>query len=97
MADIDRAGFAEALVQRLKQIGYSLHRAAERWPQTDMAMLSRATRGVSISAGNYLLLCEMAGLDPYAFLDRAPHRRVTLKSIVKQPVTAGASRETGDP
>lgn len=97
MADIDRASFAEALGLRLRQIGYSLHRAADQWPQTDMAMLSRATRGVSISAGNFLLLCELAGLDPYLFLDREPHRRVTLKSVLRQAVTAPASRETGEP
>jgi hypothetical protein len=94
MADIDRGRFAEAFRHRLEQIGYSLHQAARQWPQADMAMLSRAARGVTISAGNYLLLCELAGLDPYAFLDRDPRRRVTVKSILRQAVTAGASRET---
>ena len=96
MADIDFATFAETFGQRLREIGYSLRRAEEQWPQTDRAMLSRATNGKPLSAGNFLLLCEMAGLDPYAFLDRDPRRHVTMKSILNHMVTQPVQRETED-
>ncbi|TPJ75812.1 hypothetical protein FJ422_30815 [Mesorhizobium sp. B2-6-3] len=39
---------------------------------------------------------EMAGLDPYAYLERPPHRRVTLKTIAAQVVTPPVPCETGD-
>ena len=94
MADIDRDRFADDLHRRLDEIGYSLRRAEEKWPETDRAMLSRATNGKPISAGNFLLLCEMAGLDPYHYLKREHRRRVTMKSIVKQMVTEPVQRET---
>ncbi|RVD15422.1 MAG: hypothetical protein EOS73_32085 [Mesorhizobium sp.] len=94
MADIAFLRFANAFHDRLKDIGYSLRRAEHQWPDTDRAMLSRAINAKTLSAGNYLLLCEMAGLDPYAYLERPPHRRVTLKSIAEQMVTPSATRET---
>ncbi|RWC28826.1 MAG: hypothetical protein EOS27_17970 [Mesorhizobium sp.] len=96
MADIAFLRFANAFHDRLKDIGYSLRRAEEQWPDTDRAMLSRAINGKTLSAGNYLLLCELAGLDPYAYLKRPPHRRVTLKSIASQLVTPCVPCETGD-
>jgi hypothetical protein len=95
MAEVDHASFAEALHNRLQQIGYSLRRAEEQWPQADRAMLSRGVNGKPLSSGNFLLLCELAGLDPYVFLDRAPRRRITMKSLAKQLVTVGVSHETG--
>jgi len=94
MADVDFARFAGALRDRLDQIGYSLRRAEQQWPQTDRAMLSRAVNGKALSAGNFLLLCEMAGLDPYAFVERGARRKVTLKTIVEQMVTPSVQRET---
>lgn len=95
MAEVDRQAFARAFRDRLAEIGYSLRRAEAQWPETDLAMLSRASNGITISAGNYLLLCQMAGLDPYAYLDRSPRRRVTMKSILNQAVTPPVKRETG--
>lgn len=96
MADIAFHHFADAFQNRLNELGYSLRRAEDQWPDTDRAMLSRAINGKTLSAGNFLLLCEMAGLDPYAYFERAPHRRVTLKTIAAQLVTPSATRETGD-
>lgn len=96
MADIDRIRFGDDLQKRLDEIGYSLRRAEQQWPETDRAMLSRAVNGKPLAAGNYLLLCQMAGLDPYRYLKREPQRRVTMKSIVKHMVTAPVLRETGD-
>lgn len=96
MADVNFVAFADAMRRRLDQIGYSLRAAEQKWPQTDRAMLSRAVNGKTLSAGNYLLLCEMAGLDPYAFIERDPRRRVTLKSISEQMVTPSVQRETAD-
>jgi hypothetical protein len=70
MADVSFHRFANAFQDRLNELGYSLRRAEDQWPDTDRAMLSRAINGKTLSAGNYLLLCEMAGLDPYAYLER---------------------------
>ena len=94
MADVDFARFAEAFRGRLDQIGYSLRRAEQQWPDTDRAMLSRAVNGKTLSAGNFLLLCEMAGLDPYALFGRGPRRQITRKSIIEQMVTPSVQRET---
>lgn len=96
MADIAFDQFAQAFHRRLDEIGYSLRRAEQMWPQTDRAMLSRAVNGKTLSAGNYLLLCELAGLDPYRFVTRSPRRIVTMKSIAKHMVTPPVKRETGD-
>lgn len=96
MADIDRAGFAVDFSRRLAELGYSLSRAAGKWPQTDRAMLSRATNGKTLSAGNFLLLCEMSGLDPYVYLQRGKASHLTRKTLVEQAVTRGVPRETGE-
>ncbi len=93
MAEIERKQFAAALVARLRELGYSYGKAVEMWPALNRAMLSRACNGMELSAANYLLVCEMAGLDPYCFLMREKQVRHTLKSILNQPVTAGVSRE----
>lgn len=94
MAEIDWPRFGQAFAARLDALGYSFDRAVEKWPQTDKAMLSRACRGVTLSAGNLLLLCEMGGLDPFAFLDRDKQRRLTLQAVADQHVTAAVSRVT---
>ena len=96
MADVDCGRFAAAMRCRLDEIGYSLRRAEHQWPQADRAMLSRAVNGKTLSAGNFLLLCELAGLDPYAFIDRGPRRQVTMKTIVEQMVTPPVQRETSE-
>ncbi|RWB85943.1 MAG: hypothetical protein EOQ52_20555 [Mesorhizobium sp.] len=96
MADIAFDRFADAFQRRLDEIGYSLRVAEEKWPQTDRAMLSRAINGKTLSAGNYLLLCEYAGLDPYRFMTRSPRRVVTMKTIAQHMVTRPVKRETGD-
>lgn len=93
MAEIERKLFAAALTARLRELGYSYGKAVEMWPALNRAMLSRACNGMELSAANYLLVCEMAGLDPYRFLKREKQTRHTLKSILNQTVTAGVSRE----
>ncbi|MER9471064.1 hypothetical protein [Mesorhizobium sp. M0520] len=95
MADVAFRKFADAFQQRLDALGYSLRIAEQKWPDTDRAMLSRATNGKTLSAGNYLLLCNYAGLDPYAYVEAAAHRRVTMKTISEQLVTPPVQRETG--
>lgn len=94
MAEVCFAEFAAALRRRLDALGYSLRRAEEKWPLTDRAMLSRAVNGKTLSAGNYLLLCEMAGFDPYQFTERGKRRRVTGKTILDHMVTVRVQRET---
>lgn len=94
MADIAFHDFADSFRRRLNGLGYSLRDAERKWPGTDRAMLSRATNGKVLSAGNYLLLCEMAGLDPYLYFERAKRKRTTMKTIVKQMVTRPVSCET---
>lgn len=96
MADVAFLRFANAFQDRLNDLGYSLRRAEEQWPDTDRAMLSRAVNAKTLSAGNFLLLCDLAGLDPYLYIERARRRRVTLKSISDQLVTPFDQRETGD-
>ncbi len=94
VAEIAFHQFGDAFRDRLSSLGYSLRRAEEVWPEADRAMLSRAINGKTLSAGNYLLLCEYAGLDPYRYLARNPRRRVTMKTIAEQMVTPSVARET---
>ncbi|MBZ9985689.1 hypothetical protein LB572_01115 [Mesorhizobium sp. BH1-1-5] len=96
MAEIAFHRFADAFQQRLDQLGYSLRKAEDIWPETDRAMLSRAINGKTLSAGNFLLLCEYAGLDPYLYLGRNPRRRTTVKTILDHMVTPSDKRETRD-
>lgn len=97
MAEIDFARFGDAFEHRLEQLGYSYTDAERKWPSTDRAMLSRACAGKTLSAGNYLLLCQMAGLDPYRFMQPMKRPRFTRKAILEQAVTRGVARETGGP
>lgn len=94
MADVAFHTFAIAFQGRLDSLGYSLRVAEQKWPDTDRAMLSRAINGKTLSAGNYLLLCNYAGLDPYAYFERRPRRCVTMKTIAEQLVTPPVQRET---
>lgn len=94
VAEIAFHQFGDAFRDRLNALGYSLRRAEEVWPEADRAMLSRAINGKVLSAGNYLLLCDYAGLDPHRYLARDPRRRVTRKTIADQTVTPCVSRET---
>ncbi|WP_156460185.1 hypothetical protein [Mesorhizobium sp. Root157] len=94
MAEVCFADFATALRRRLDVLGYSLRHAEEKWPATDRAMLSRAVNAKPLSAGNYLLLCEMAGFDPYQFMERGKRKRVTMKTIANHMVTLPVQRET---
>lgn len=94
MADIDRAAFAFAVAERLaaKRLSYSL--AVARWPSTNKALWSRVNAGKPLSAGNYLLVCKLLNLSPWRFWHPDKAKRVTMKTIVKQAVTAGVARET---
>lgn len=96
MAKLDFDAFGHAFQQRLTEIGYSLRVAEQKWPTTNRAMLSRAINGKRLSAENYLLLCRLAGIDPYRFWSDDERRRITMKTIAKQVVTAGVSRATED-
>lgn len=97
MAEIDLSKFADALQSRLAQLGYSYSKAEEKWPAVERSMLSRAVNAKPLSAGNFLLICSMAGLDPFEFLIARKRRRVTMKSIVNQAVAAADKRETQEP
>lgn len=92
MADIDRISFSAAVDGALDARGLSFGQAVAEHPALDKAMLSRARHRQQLSAGNFLLLCETFGLDPFAFLVRPP--RLTLKAIAKQSVTQSDKRET---
>lgn len=95
MAEIDRDAFAVTVIEALEQRGLSYRAAVAQWPQLNVAMLSRACSRQPVSAANMLAICKVLGLDPMAFLIEGKRQRHTLKSIVKQAVTASASRETG--
>lgn len=93
MAEIDRLTFAVAVASALGEAGLSYTQAVALSPELDKAMLSRAVNGKALSAANYLVLCRALRLDPWNFVV-SKGRRLTMKSLVKQAVTAGASRET---
>lgn len=98
MADIDRALFAESFAAALKAVGLTQGAAARAWPAANAAMISRALNRKALEAGNFLLLCSLAGLDPFNFLIIVKQRRTTRKAIVKrmrdQTLTEGDKRET---
>ncbi|WP_265518947.1 hypothetical protein [Nitratireductor luteus] len=98
MADIDRAAFAEAIMRVLDRAGLSFGKAVETWPELDKAMLSRACSEKPLSAANFLLVCKVMGLDPFAYLIHDKQRRVRLRDIAKrlseQSVTPVVKRET---
>lgn len=94
MADFRFDRFSADFSARLEALGYSLGQAAVKWPLTDKAMLWRGANGKTLTAGNVLLLCQMAGLDPFAYLAAEPRRQVTRKRVLKQAVTRGVNRET---
>jgi hypothetical protein len=103
MAELDLARFADAVEAGLD--GLSVRQAVAKWPETNVALWSRARRGRQpLSAANFLLVCAALDLDPFAFVKpekvvrgcrRAP--RLSLRGIVEtlrnQTVTARVSRE----
>ncbi len=95
MARFDFPAFGSALAERLRDLGYSLGKAADKWPETNKAMLSRAINGGTLSVDSVLTICRFAGLDPFDFLGEGRRRRVTMKSILEQAVTAADKCETG--
>jgi len=106
MADIDWRGFAAAVSDRLDRERLSVRGAVARWPETNVALWSRARRGQQpLSAENYLLVCRVLDIQPWRFWRATPKpaRRKTpraeirsiLKSMRKQAVTARVSREAG--
>lgn len=94
MAEIDHAAFAATVSAELARRRLSFGLAVLKWPATNKAMWSRATRGQTLSAGNYLLVCRLLRISPWRFWRDGKARRVTMKTIVKQAVTAAATRET---
>lgn len=93
MAEINTEAFADAVVDKLEQRELSYRAAVDKWPELNVAMLSRACSQQNVSAGNLLIICRYLGLDPFVFLVTRKRRRVTMKSIVKQSVTVSVSRE----
>lgn len=94
MAEIDHAAFALTVRSSLARRGLSYSDAVDLWPATNRAMWSRAANGKPLSAGNFLLVCRVLRLSPWRFWQGDKVRRVTMKTIVKQAVTASATRET---
>lgn len=105
MAEIDWTGFSADVRQALD--GLSIHAAVAKWPGTNAALWSRAKRGRQpLSAENYLQLCRLLSLDPWARWSAIPkpkrlrrRKARTLADIVRnqqiQPVTVSVSRGTG--
>ena len=96
MASYDRTAFAYHVAAQLRRLGLSGEAAAHDWPETNAALWSRVKNGHEISVGNFLLVCKLLRLPPFRYLVREKARRVTLKSIVKQTLTAPVSRGTAD-
>lgn len=105
MAEIDWRGFGAAVTARLDAEQLSVRGAVARWPETNIALWSRARRGQqSLSAENYLAVCRLLGISPWRHwrgearpAKQKPTRAVLrgiLKSLRKQAVTAAVSRET---
>lgn len=105
MAEIDWPAFAGAVRTGLAREGLSMRRAVARWPGTSVALWSRAASASRpVSAANYLLVCRLLGLDPFAFWraggSERPDRRAAartigqiLKTMKKQGVSPRVSRE----
>lgn len=106
MAEIDWRGLADAVSRKLDDEQLSVRGAVARWPETNIALWSRARRGQQpLSAENYLLVCAVLDISPWKFWRDAPRPRRQpspraaikriLKSMRKQAVTAPVSRGTG--
>lgn len=106
MAEIDWRRFGDAVTARLDREQLSVRGAVARWPETNVALWSRARRGQQpLSAENYLAVCRLLGISPWRHwrgdprpAKQKPTRaalRGILKSLRKQAVTATVSRETG--
>ncbi|TIO62960.1 hypothetical protein [Mesorhizobium sp.] len=94
MADpFDRSRFAASVRRRLD--GISGPQAVNAWPTLNTAMISRAKRGENLTIGSFLVLCKALRLRPMDYLiDGVKRRRVTRKTLLKQPFTVSAPRET---
>lgn len=95
MARLDWPAFGRAVTGRLDAAGLSVRGAVARWPETNIALWSRARSGRKpLSVENFLLVCHLLRLSPRAFWSRDKRRRVTRKMLAKQAVTVGVRRET---
>ncbi|MEO3386032.1 hypothetical protein [Mesorhizobium sp. CAU 1741] len=109
MAEIDWQGFASIVSARLRRDGLSIRAAVARWPETNVALWSRAARGRQpLSAENFLLLCRILRVSPWRFWSvhagtqpAGSPKRTTLRAIrkrmQKQSVSVCAKRETLEP
>lgn len=96
MAEIDTSEFANAVASFLERREMSYRQAVARWPDLNVAMLSRVCNEQPVSAANMLAICRYLGLDPFAYLINRKRRRFTVKGVLKQAVTADVSREKED-
>lgn len=72
MADIDWPAFSEVLRGRLRADGRTFAQIAADEPSLNKAVLSRATHGQMVGAGNYIALCSIFNLSARAFLTDGP-------------------------
>lgn len=93
MAELDTSAFADDVAAKLQQRGLSYHAAVAKWPELNVAMLSRACSEKTVSAANLLILCRYLGLDPFRYLIVKKQRRFTMKAVLNQAVTVAVSRE----
>lgn len=97
-AEIDWRNFAAAVRLRLDLYGLSYGGAVAKWPDLNKGLLSRACNGKVLSAGNYVLVCQLMQFEAGRFLTFDDKPRVTLRAITEslqnQPVTAAVARET---
>jgi hypothetical protein len=112
MPDIDRQKFAYVVAGRLLTLGRAegrdgplpLRNVQHRFPWVSAGSMSRIANGIDVSAAVMLGVCRALELDPFDFLDiDAPSPKSSFgkshadrKSLSKQYVSVGASRETGE-
>ncbi len=98
MADIDWPRFAEDVTTAMAADGRTLDAIARANKGLSVPVLSRARAGaIEPKPGNYLKLCQVFRLDPFAYLldvlTPPRRRKLTLKRIVNQHLSRGVSRE----
>lgn len=99
MADIDWAGFSIDVALALADQAMSFSAVVARHPVVSKATLSRARAGRKLSAGNYLVLCRVLGLDPERRIvgrvvrAEASQPRLSIKDVFNQRVSQPVSRE----
>lgn len=82
--EIDWLGFAQEVDGQLvlaSRAGISL-RAIQAAHRISIATLTRARAGATLSAANYLALCQMMDIDPYRYLTSGQTR--SLRSEVSR-------------